>query len=180
MKSINEARPPLTIFIEHFLGARGRTRDHPAETASRSRESNGGFRFGERFFPQLKFHSREIVTMAINNQVPGMNGLMFMRWRGDDPYTEITASVQWFEHRSDLLNFYAESVNRNGFQLGKINGAVVWEIGEHGFSWTDGEHFLVSLIGSPPPPPNMLNAWMASVPSNVAEIENAKRPNSGK
>tara|TARA_B110000483_G_scaffold139508_1_gene166643 strand:- start:649 stop:1179 length:531 start_codon:yes stop_codon:yes gene_type:complete len=147
---------------------------------SEAEKAMAGIDLERDFGPQLKFHSREIVTMAINNQILGMNGLMSMRWRGDDPHTEITASVQWFEHRSDLLNFYAEGVNRDGFQLGQINGAVVWEIGEHGFSWTDGEHFLVSLIGSPPPPPKMLNAWMASVPSNVAEIENAKRPNSGK
>lgn len=128
------------------------------------------------FGTQLKFHSREIVTMANNHQVPGMNGLMFMRWRGDDPKTEVTASVQWFEHRSDLLNFYAETVHRGGFLSGKLNDKVVWEIGEHGFSWTDGKHFLVSLIGSPPPPPKMLNAWMALIPSNVAEIENPNKP----
>ena len=44
-------------------------------------------------------------------------------------------------------------------------------IGEKGYSWTDGEHFLVSLGGSPQPPQEMVEAWLSMIGSKVAEIE---------
>jgi hypothetical protein len=45
-------------------------------------------------------------------------------------------------------------------------------MGEHGYSWTDGEHFLVSLGGNPQPPDEMVKDWLAMIGSKVAEIEN--------
>ena len=46
------------------------------------------------FGDDLRFHSREVVTIARNDGVPGLNGLMFVRWKGDNPGTEVMASVQ--------------------------------------------------------------------------------------
>ena len=125
----------------------------------------------EDFGDDLKFHSREVVTLAQNDRVPGLNGLMFMRWKGDGAGTEVMASVQWFEKKEDLLAFYAGSKKRKGFKLGEFDGTVLWKVGESGYSWTDGEHFMVSLGGSPPPPPEMVKAWLAMITSKVADLE---------
>lgn len=123
--------------------------------------------FGE----NLKFHSREVVTMLQNDRVPGLNGLMFMRWKGDDPGTEVMASVQWFEKKEDLLKFYAPTTKRKDYKLGELDSTSLWMIGENGYSWTDGEHFLVSLGGSPQPPEEMVKDWLAMIGSRVADIE---------
>lgn len=122
-------------------------------------------------FGQLKFRSREGVTMAKNDRTPGLNGLMFMRWQGDAPGAEVMASVQWFEKKEDLLKFYATTTKREDFKLAKFNGTTVWKLGENGYSWTDGEHFLVSLGGAPPPPQAMVKAWLVMIDSKVAEVE---------
>jgi hypothetical protein len=123
------------------------------------------------FGDDLKFHSRQVVTMAQNDRVPGLNGLMFMRWKGDAPGTEVMASVQWFAENKELLAFYAQSNTREDYKLGKFDGTTLWKIGDSGYSWTDGEHFLVSLGGSPAPPPEMVKAWLAMIASKVAEVE---------
>lgn len=123
------------------------------------------------FGDDLKFHSRQVVTMADNDKVPGLNGLMFMRWKGEAPGTEVMASVQCFEKKKDLLAFYDQSKKRADYKLGEFDGTTVWKIGEAGYSWTDGEHFLVSLGGSPAPPPEMVKAWLAMIASKVAEVE---------
>ncbi len=126
--------------------------------------------FGEK----LKFHSREVVTMAVNDKVPGLNGLMFMRWKGDAPNHAVLASVQWFEKKEDLLKFYASSTKQEIYKLGAFEGTSVWKINEDGgggYSWTDGEHILVSLGGAPSPPPEMVKAWLAMIDSKVADIE---------
>lgn len=129
--------------------------------------------FGE----NLKFHSREVVTMLRNDKVPGLNGLMFMKWKGGDPRTEVMASVQWFKKKDDLLKFYAPTTNRKDYKLGEIDGNSLWMIGENGYSWTDGEHFLVSLGGSPRPPEEMVKDWMSLIGSKVAEIEKDGKQN---
>lgn len=121
----------------------------------------------------LRFHSREVVTVAQNDAVPGLNGLMFMRWKGDASGTEVTASVQWFEHRDDLLAFYAQATAREDYALGRFADTTVWQIGEAGYAWTDGAHFLVSMAGSPTPPPDMVEAWLAMIESRVEEVEKA-------
>lgn len=131
--------------------------------------------FGE----NLKFHSREVVTMLQNDRVPGLNGLMFMRWKGDEPGTEVMASVQWFEEKDDLLKFYAPTTKRKDYKLGEFDGTALWMIGENGYSWTDGEHFLVSLGGSPRPPQEMVKAWLSMIGSKVAEIEREATKKSG-
>ncbi len=123
------------------------------------------------FGDQLKFHSREVVTIANNDKVPGLNGLMFMRWKGDAPGTEVIASVQWFEKKDDLLEFYAKSTKRDGNKLSPFEKTTLWKIGEFGYSWTDGEHFLVTLGGSPTPPPEMIKAFLAMIGSKVADVE---------
>ena len=84
--------------------------------------------FGE----NLKFHSREVATILQNDRVPGLNGLMFMRWKGDDPGTEVMASVQWFEKKDDLLKFYAQTTRRKDYKLGELDGTSLWMIGENG------------------------------------------------
>lgn len=119
---------------------------------------------------QLKFHSREVVTLAHNIQVPGLNGLMFMRWMGDNPGTEILASLQWFEKKDDLLKFYRSTTSGKDYKLDAFDGIKVWKIGENGYSWTDGEHFLISLGGSPRPPDEMVRDWMTLIGSKVGEI----------
>ena len=121
-------------------------------------------------FGDLKFRSREVVTIARNDKVPGLNGLMFMKWKGA-PDTEVMASVQWFEKKDDLLKFYAESSKGAVYKLGEFDGTTLWKIGEAGYLWTDGEHFLVSLGGSPAPPEEMVKAWLGMIPSKVAEVE---------
>jgi hypothetical protein len=127
--------------------------------------------FEKDFGDALQFHSREVVTIARNDRVPGLNGLMFMRWKGGDGSTEVLASVQWFEKEKDLLAFYAPSRKGKDYTLGEFDGTTLWKIGESGYSWTDGEHILVSLGGTPAPPPEMVKAWLTMVPSKVAEVE---------
>lgn len=122
------------------------------------------------FGDDLRFRSREVVTLAENDRVPGLNGLMFMRWGGERTDTEITASVQWFEKKENLLAFYEETKKRR-YELGEFGGTTLWKIGDAGYSWTDGEHFLVSLAGSPAPPPEMVRAWLAMIGSRVADLE---------
>ena len=79
--------------------------------------------------------------------------------------------MQWFEKKGDLLRLYSKSRKRADHKLSKFNGTTLWKIGEAGYSWTDGEHFLVSLGGSPAPPPEMVKAWLAMIASKVAEVE---------
>ena len=129
------------------------------------------------FGKNLKFHSREVVTMLKNERVPGLNGLMFMRWEGDGPGNVVMASLQWFEKKDDLLKFYATTKQGNDYKLGKFEGTTLWRIGENGYSWTDGEHFLLSLGGSPPPPDEMVKDWLAMIGSKVAEIERKAEKN---
>lgn len=130
------------------------------------------------FGDDLQFHSREVVTTAQNDRVPGLNGLMFMRWKGDGPGTVVMASVQWFEKKDDLLKFYAKSTKRADYTLGEFDGTTLWKIGEAGYSWTDGEHFLISLGGSADPPKEMVKAWLAMIASKVAEVEKASKKES--
>lgn len=101
--------------------------------------------FGE----DLKFYSREVVTFAENPRVQGLNGLMFMRWKGAEPATEVVASVQWFEETSDLLPFYRAGKASQVRGLLPIGDTVIWKTGENSCLWTDGEHFVVGLGGSP-------------------------------
>ena len=125
--------------------------------------------FGE----HIKFHTRQIVTMATNERVQGLNGLMFMRGKGSSPESDITVSVQWFKERTGLLDFYVTTVKRPDFKLSEINGVLLWEIGETGVFWTDGEHYLVSLMGSPRITWEILETWLTMIPSTVAESEPA-------
>ncbi len=122
------------------------------------------------FGKQLKFHSREVVTVARNDKVPGLNGLMFMYWWGDAGIT-IKASVVWFEKKDDLLKFYASTTQGNDYKLGEFNGTRIWKMGKDGYTWTDGEHFMVSLGGPPLPPEEMVKDWLGMIGSKVAEIE---------
>ncbi len=128
------------------------------------------------FSNNLKFHSRKVVTMLKNDGAPGLNGLLFMKWKGG-PGNSVTASVQWFEKKDDLLNFYTLATKRKDHQLGGFDGTTLWKISENGYSWTDGEHFLVSLAGSPPPPERMVKDWLAMIGSKVAEIEKEAEKN---
>jgi len=126
------------------------------------------------FGDELKFHSRQVVSIVENNRVPGLNGLMFMRWKGDDGGAEVMASVQWFEKKEDLIAFYDPEKIRNPYKLNNVEKTTLWKMEEDGFTgymWTDGEHFLVTLGGSPPPPPEMMKAWLGLIASNVGELE---------
>ena len=122
------------------------------------------------FGDNLKFHSREAVTFADNSRVRGLNGLMFVRWKGAEPATEIVASVQWFEETSDLLSFYRAERARTGRGLLPIGDTIVWKTGEHSYLWTDGEHFVIGLGGSPAVPQEMLEAWLAMIDSNLPDL----------
>jgi hypothetical protein len=118
----------------------------------------------------VTFHSREAITFAENPRVPGLNGLLFMRWKGADPAVEIVASVQWFEQASDLLAFYRAEKARTARGLRAIGDTVVWKTSEHSYLWTDGEHFVVGLGGSPAPPEEMLRAWLDLIESNPPDL----------
>jgi hypothetical protein len=122
------------------------------------------------FGDNLKFHSREVITIAENSKVPGLNGLMFMRWKGAAPAMEVVASVQWFEDTSDLLHFYRAEKARTGRGLLPIGDTVIWKTGDNSYLWTDGEHFVVGLGGSPAPPKEMLEAWLALIGSNPPDL----------
>lgn len=124
----------------------------------------------ENFGDDLEFHSKEVVTMAENSRVPGLNGLMFVRWKGADPATEITASVQWFEKTKDLMPFYRTERTRLGRGLLPIGDSVIWKTGENSYLWTDGAHFIVGLSGRPAPPRKMLEAWLALVESHPPDL----------
>ena len=122
------------------------------------------------FGDNLKFDSREAITIKDNSRVPGLNGLMFVRWKGPDPTIEVVASLQWFEKTSDLLPFYRAQKARVAQGLLAVGDTVIWKIGEDGYLWTDGEHFVVSLGGSPAPPKEMLAAWLALIESNPPDL----------
>lgn len=122
------------------------------------------------FGDDLKFHSREAATFADNPRVPGLNGLIFMRWKGSNSATEIVASVQWFEETSDLLPFYHAERARSARGLLTIGNTVIWRTGEQSYLWTDGEHFVVGLGGSPAPPQEMLEAWLVLIESNPPDL----------
>lgn len=122
------------------------------------------------FGAELRFHSREVITIEENDKVPGLNGLMFMRWRGTDPATELIASVQWFEKTSDLLSFYRAETSRNAQGLLSVGDTLIWKTGKQSYLWTDGEHFVVGLGGSTAPPKEMLEAWLGLVESKLPDL----------
>lgn len=128
---------------------------------------------------ELKLRSREVVTTAKNKGVPGLNGLMFASWKGEAAGTEILASVQWFEKKANLIEFYTKTKKRADYKLTEFNGTTLWRIGNAGYSWTDGEHFLISLGGNPDPPPAMVKDWLDLIPSKVAEVEEETRKSAG-
>lgn len=123
--------------------------------------------FGE----QLKFHSRQVVTTKTNAAVPGLNGLMFIRWKGDSGATEVMASIQWFEKQDDLLKFYEQSKQRDDFQRREVDGSSLWTIGTTAYQWTDNAHFHIGLGGQPDPPREMLAAFLKLIPSRVEQAE---------
>ena len=122
------------------------------------------------FGDDLKFDSREVVTIDENPRVRGLNGLMFMRWKGADTQAKVVASVQWFEETSDLLPFYRAEKARTVRGLLAIGDTVIWKTSENSYLWTDGEHFVVGLGGSPTPPKEMLEAWLALIKSNPPDL----------
>ncbi|MEM9403423.1 MAG: hypothetical protein AAGA44_13175 [Pseudomonadota bacterium] len=125
------------------------------------------------FGATLRFVSRDVVTFADNPEVPGLNGLLFMRWKGDDPSTEVTASVQWFADAQDLLSFYRSEKERTAQGLQTVGDTVIWKTSDNSYLWTDGAHFVVGIGGNPTPPQDMLKAWLeliASVPPDLANV----------
>jgi hypothetical protein len=123
----------------------------------------------------LKFESREFQTDAWNDVVPSLNGMMFMRWKGDDEDTEVEAVVLWFEQKDALIKFYESTTKRDDYKLDEFNGKKIWKIGENGYTWTDGEHFLVSMGGSPRPPDEMVNDFLGMISNKVAGIEEQRK-----
>lgn len=124
----------------------------------------------EKSFAGLVLQSRDAVTMIENPRVPGLNGILFMRWKGADPAKEIMASVQWFENKEDLLAFYRKEKARRRAGLFVVADSVVWKTGESSYLWTDGRHFVVGLGGAPAPPREMLEAWLALIESNPPDL----------
>ncbi len=122
------------------------------------------------FGDSLIFHSREAATFASNPKVTGLNGLLFMRWKGTDPAVEVVASVQWFEQASDLLAFYRAEKARTARGLRAISDTVIWKTSEQSYLWTDGKHFVVGIGGSPAPPQEMLMAWLELIESNPPDL----------
>jgi hypothetical protein len=124
----------------------------------------------DKSFAGLELHSRDAITMVSNTQVPGLNGILFMRWAGTDPSKEIMASVQWFENTEDLLACYRKEKARSRAGLFVVGDSIVWKTSESSYLWTDGRHFVVGLGGSPAPPRNMLEAWLTLIESNSPDL----------
>lgn len=118
----------------------------------------------------LQFQSREAVTLAENTTVPGLHGLLFMRWTGASPDIEVMASVQWFQNREDLLRFYRAEKKRSTRGLRSIGNTVIWRTGDNSYLWTDGEHFVIGIGGSPAPPDEMLEAWLTLIESHPPDL----------
>lgn len=129
-------------------------------------------------FAGLELAHREIITFTENPKVKGMNGLLLMRWRGESASVEVTASVQWFEKTADLLDFYRGSQRPKILGLKSIDKRVVWKTENAGYFWTDSEHFVVGLIGSPPPSEELLKAWLSLVASRLPELAAVPLPSS--
>ena len=127
------------------------------------------------FGKELKFHSRDVVTMTKNDKVPGLNGLMFLNWFGGAPDTKVSAEVLWFEKKDDLIKFFTSRTKGNDLKLDEFNGTKIWNIGEDDYAWTDGEHFMVSLVGSSRPPEEMVKDLLAMIGSKVEEIEKQRK-----
>jgi len=119
----------------------------------------------------LQLYSREAITMMHNDSVTGLNGLMFIRWKGSEPGIKIMASMQWFEDKDDLLQFYAETMEENDYRMVEFKDTPLWMTGEKTYMWTDRQHFLVSLGGSPCPPDEMLQGCMQLISSRISETD---------
>jgi hypothetical protein len=122
-------------------------------------------------YAELKFHSRDVVTMTKNDKVQGLNGLMSLNWFGGAPGSRVTAEVLWFEKKDDLLKFYGSANKWDDCKLDEINCTRIWKMGANRYTWTDGEHFMLSVGGPPCPPEEMVKDLLAMIGSKVAEIE---------
>jgi hypothetical protein len=131
----------------------------------------------EKAFNGFNYSSHQVVTIKDNDRVPGLNGLMFVKYK-NDAGQQIMLSIQWFEDKEDLLGFYVSNLDERKRQGNKpvrknIGKNVIRETSIEGISlyeWTDAEHFAMSL-GGPEVPPEMLKAYLKAVPGRSEDPE---------
>jgi hypothetical protein len=131
----------------------------------------------EKAFDGFNYQSHEVITIRENDRVPGLNGLMFVKYK-NDAGQQIMLSIQWFEDKEDLLGFYVSNLDarrKQGIipQRQSIDKNVLWETSiENGsiYEWTDAEHFAMSL-GGPEVLPEILKAYLKAVPGRSEDPE---------
>lgn len=168
MRAINTPMKTGVLIILFFtvLVAFAQPDSHPA-----AEEALASIVLEQDFGPELKYTSRDVVTIADNDRVPGLNGLLFMRWQGDDAITEVTASVQWFEQKKDLEAFILQTPQLVNLKQIQFGDTTLWEIKGIGYAWSDGQHFVVSLGGRPIPPDAMVEAWLRLIHSRIDSLD---------
>ena len=75
--------------------------------------------------------------------------------------------VRGYRRPTALFTVLKRRVPGGGLPIGDT---VIWKTDEHSYLWTDGEHFVVGLGGSPALPKEMLEAWLALIESNPPDL----------
>jgi hypothetical protein len=143
-----------------------------------TKKGNGGLHLGNNLWVGVCDSHRDtegfsdgILEMTLKDL--NQDGVLDLR-------SKVTAEVLWFEKKDDLLKFQETATKGSDCKLEEINGARIWKMGADRYSWTDGEHFLVSVVGPPCPPEEMIKDLLAMIGSKVTEtekqLENEKKP----
>ena len=121
----------------------------------------------ERDFGDYAFDKCEIVSTRTNDRVPGLSGLMFAYYKRAAG-SRIMLSVQYFESRERLQAFReSDQVQMPGLAERAWGDTVLWSLEDKVYSWTDGHHVLIT-VGGESVPREMVEAYLAVVPSRVA------------
>ncbi len=110
--------------------------------------------------------------------VPGQNGLLVVQWINVQQEAAVLAKIRWFEDKEAALAHWKSArplgdtrKERGDLELTKVDDKTLWKLHDTAYLWTDAEHFVVSLVGSHTPPPEMLKALLAEIDSKVDELE---------
>lgn len=128
----------------------------------------------EKAFGKFQFDKKQIISIKNNDKVPGLNGLMFAYYK-DKEGNRVEFSVQWFEDKKKLLEFYESNLEHmqrqmKGLKKIKINDNEVWGYNGKMYAWTDAEHIMLSMAGNTVPP-EMVKAYLKAVPSKIDAID---------
>lgn len=122
-------------------------------------------------FGDYKFDHHDISTMKNNPQVPGLGGLMFVRYKSGKT-DEVELSVTWHEDKQALDSFFARTKQNPMFKKHKVGEQVILQFKQddgQACSWTDGKHLVISMLSGEPIPEELINAYLAVIPSALTQ-----------